>query len=425
MRAAMLLFLLASSVLTAPLIARYYERANIIVVDTIGRPVPYATVWATYPLRFERDANTSRILTNLTGRATIQFTNFDEVTDRGSRYEYTVYAKFGKSQDSAQLRHFLSPFEYREDPYPLTVKAHYLWLRVLDQRRAPHVNASVYWENSSALTDSSGNARMMVGDGKIQVRVAKGGFENLFNLTVTNDSSEQAIWPVYSPLIRVLDDRGEPLLAELVLGGVGAATNESGYAQFQQSPMQSAELTVTYEGKEKRATLYFATQEKSTIIFDTHRPIIKSVTVEVINGLGRITADVADEGLYASGFDESSRFSVRYRAKGRDREIPMYTLERGVYRADIPAQPPNTIVSFTLTVTDRDGNVQTAEGEYTVPLPRPGENQSGNWTGPPITPPAGDKIFGFDSIAVYAGVGAAIIAFIAGYLLIFRKKEEY
>jgi hypothetical protein len=411
--------------LALPLFAEYSESINIIVVDQLGRPVPGATVWAEYWIRYELKANTSKLITGANGTVTIKYFNYDPSGSR-TKNDYTVYVKFGSSSVSQSFSHSSTPV-IREDPYPMHVTSYALYLKLFDQTRQPHPNTTVQFENSAATTDSSGNAFLQVGGGKINITLRKLGFESTRSFTMVNDTNEQVIWPIYSPRVKVIDDRGAPLNATVRAGDMEIQTDVNGTAQFPKTPLASAEVAATYGRREKKLVADFSVQESLTIVIDTHKPVFRSLpTVELVDGLGRVTIEVADEGAYASGFDENSHFVVRYRVKGRERDASMYTLKRGTYQADIPVQPPNTYVSFSITISDKEGNSNKALGEYIVPSgtkPKPPGGGTGqNGTG---TTPDGDKIFGFDPTTVYAGVGAAIIAMVAGYFLILKKKDEY
>lgn len=409
----LLLLLLFSAVVCGD----FYKDINVQVLDEIGRPIPGADVSISYQLNSVQGyIETSPQATNASGQVTIRIINTEKYEDR-VEYGFTVIAKYGTQKAEAS-------YDVNSMPNMITLqlKVYRFTVKVVDQAGNP-LSAIVSVGKYTAPTNTQGYAKLLVPYGNADIIAAYKGTEGKINMDVVADAEREIIIPLYSLTVHVFDDNGNPLNATVEYSGESAETNQDGSAYFAETPVSIGTLKVTYDNhlKEKSITLSAASDE--TVVFDSTPPSITDVTVEAIDGVGRITATIADSGTYGSGIDETTRLFVRYKINVTEKEKDMYLVGRDRYRVDIPKQEENTLVLFTIFASDKDGNRNSLSGNYIVPRK---ETSSGNGEVTPVTPTESGvtKIFGIDLNAIIIvvliiAIGCAVFIFMK------RKAEEY
>ncbi len=90
----------------------------------------------------------------------------------------------------------------------------------------------------------------------------------------------------------------------------------------------------------------------------------------------RISFFLDDPNPLASGPDIGST-TVSYVVSGVTQEAVPYA-ESGAYAVEIPAPPENTLLRFTITAYDMEGNMNTVNGEYLVTPETEPEQETGN-----------------------------------------------
>lgn len=395
----------------------FYEKINVQVLDEIGRPIQGADVSISYQLNSVQGyVETEPQKTNASGQVSIGIENTEEFPD-SIEYDFTVTASYGK--ESAEVS-----YDVRSTPAMITLqlRVYRFTVRVADQFGNP-LSAIVSVGNAVAPTDAQGYARLFVPYGNADIIADYKGIEGKINLDIVADAVREITIPLYHLTVHVFDDQGNTLPAAVEYGEETVQTDEGGSASFAETPVSTGTLKVTYEKHEKETEVNLAVTSEEKVVFDFTPPSISDVSVEVVDGVGRITATIADEGTYPSGIDETTRIFARYKINMTEKEKDMYLVGRDRYRVDIPKQEGNTLVLFTIFVSDKEGNRNSISGNYVVPQK---EAPAGEGEVVPVTPP-GEGTISIFGIELNAIVMALLIVVVLGAIFIFlkRRAEEY
>ena len=407
--------LLASALLlllTGHTSAKYTENLTVQVFDYSLRPVEGAQVYVDYEINSVKgDSMTRPVLSDSHGYAYLLFTDYEEV-DSQTNYAYTLYVKYGDQLQTASL----IAVNGEKRVYTMQVESYVAFAHVLDQNGRP-LPANVTVGTVTKPTDASGRAYFALPPGNYTLKVEQNDLlKNIpFRLdNSTGDHSIDAMLSYYSLDVLVQDDSLRPLPAQVMVGDASVMTDSSGIAHFRNVNTDSPQVVVTYGQGIKRIQPDLKSGTSLTVTFDTTKPTIKDQYSSVSDsGVGSVRFFVEDPGPAASGIDS---VSVSYEVAGTPSALSVYTIGYNSFEAKIPAQPDGTLVKYTITVTDKEGNTAAGYGSYLVS--QGGSGNSTNSTGgnlPPVQIP-GEGIF--------AGIAVlAIAAFAAIYYYNKRKAD--
>ena len=299
----------------------------------------------------------------------------------------------------------------------VTVNVYPIDIYVRDQQNAAVGNATVTIGSESKKTDQNGYVRFFSGAGELSYLMSYMDGKQAGKITVSDDSTLGITLEAYPMTIDVMDEDGEPLNATLSIQNKTVQLGSDGHFYDAQVFGTEIELDVTYAGITKSFTIYPATDNSETVVFDFGSPIIGNITKEETDGKVRMMIPVSDGGLYPSGVDTSS-IIVSYRPEsagesGQWSKAVTYVSQKNVFIADFPEFSQNTIVQFKVEIADKEGNKATRTGKFTTSVPVTPTN--GTNTQPPTS-----STEEFPLIYVFGSV--LIVVFLAYMFLRLRGK---
>jgi len=396
--------------------AKYTENLTVQVFDNFLRPVEGAQVYVVYELTSVRgDIKTKPKITDSRGYTNILFSNYEAI-DNSTNYSYTLFVEYGGQLVSSSL----IGEDGERRAYSVQVESYIVSVRVLDQNNKP-LQANVTINKATKPTDTYGNAFFALPPGNYVLNVVR--YDLVKNIPIvienaTGDQSFDVLLNYYKFDILVRDDKRRPLSAQVEVNGVGAVTNSEGVAHFENITTSSPQVIVTYGQGIKRIQPNLQTNPSLNVIFDVNKPTINDkYSTLSSSGVGAVRFFVEDLGVEASGIDT---VSVSYEVAGEQNMLSVYTIGYNSFEVKIPAQPVGTLVKYTITVSDKEGNTAVEYGNYVVSLE---SSPSGdvNASLPATLPPAP----GISNESIFAGIAVlAVIAFAAIYYFNKKKASE-
>ena len=411
MKISALFLLLAAGVLllTGAPSAKYTENLTVQVFDLSLRPVEGAQVYVDYELNsVTGNVKTKPKLTDARGYTNIVFSDYESI-DSETEYAYTLYVRYGNQLVSASL--IAEDGENRT--YTMQVESYVAFVRVFDQTGKPlQANATV--GKVTKPTDASGNTFFVLPPGNYTLKVERKDLVKNIPLTLgstTGDQSLDVLLSYYKLDILVRDDARHPLSAKVEVNGLSSETDSEGRAHFENISIVSPQVVVVYGQSIKRIEPNLQASPTLDVIFDINKPTIKDQYSTLSpSGVGVIRFFVEDFGPEASGIDS---VSISYEIAGAQNTLSVYTIGYNSFEAKIPAQPVGTLVKYTITVSDKEGNTVVGYGNYVVSLGGANTSVSANASSPgtsdlPSIPNEGI----FIGIAVLAVAAFAIIYYL-------------
>ncbi len=392
--------------------AKYTENLTVQVFDQALRPVEGAQAYVEYELNsIKGDIKTKPKTIDSTGHANILFTNYEEI-ESSTIYAYTLYVKYGDQLVSASL--IATDGENRA--YTMNVESYIAFVRVMDQKGKP-LAANVTVGGTTKQTSAGGTTYFALPPGAYTLKVERADLVKNTPLEIgadTGDRSIDVVLSYYSIDVRVRDDRRNPLSASVEVNGAEAKTNQEGVAHFDNITTDAPQVIVVYGQGIKRIQAMLQVSSVLDVTFDVNRPAIKDqISTISPSGVGTIRFFVEDTGPDASGVDT---VSVSYEVGGVQNSLSVYAIGYNSYEVKIPSQPSGTLVKYTISVADKEGNADTSYGDYVVQAESQA-NTNGTGQEPPMTtsePLPGETVF----VGI---VALAVLAFAAIYY--FNKKR--
>jgi len=422
MRFPAFILLLALSALLLPGApsAKYTQNLTVQVFDYSLRPVEGALVYVEYELNsIKGTVKTKPKPTDSRGYANILFTNYEEIA-KETNYAYTVYAKYGDQLPSASLiAGGGENLSFSNRTYTLQVESYIAFVRVLDQKGRP-LFANVTANGNTKETGASGSTFFALPPGNYTVKVERADLVKNLPLSIANATGDRPIDVVlsyYSLDVSVMDDRRNPLLAQVEVNGVAGQTGDDGVAHFANITVDRPQVIVVYGQGIQRLTPDLAASPALDVVFDVNKPSIKEQYSTLSpTGVGTVRFFVEDLGPEASGIDT---VSVSYEASGVQNRLSVYAIGYNSFEAKIPAQPPGTLVKYAITVSDKAGNSVVGNGNYVAP---DSAGQAANSTGQPPPAQIGNLV---SAEGIITGIVVlAVVAFAAIYYLNKRKEQS-
>ncbi len=339
----------------------YYDVVVVQVLDGKLRPVQNAKVTVTYQLNYVKGYVTTReFLTNINGNAVIPISNTEE-SDRLRKEDFTVNVEY--ASESTSERYYV---HRHENVIQLQLRVYNAEIRVVDEG-GRSLDASVIVGNYGDRTGADGYAFFRVPHGEQEIIVRYGAVEERTEVDVTDDFARTFTIPIDLLRMRVVDQYGNPLRAEVEVRGKRKATDAQGYVQFGKLENVNVEYYVEYQEKKKNGTVNAHAQDVFYVSFDKVAPKISNVSITSSEeGIGIVTVQVRDRGDYASGLGGGS-LVLEYSVNGTDMgEIIMYRAGYNEYQAEIPEQASGSEIKYTVYAEDLEGNMNHISGTYTI-----------------------------------------------------------
>ncbi len=390
--------------------AKFTANLTVQVFDQDLRPVEGAQVYVEYQLNaVDGDIKTKPKLTNESGLVFIQFTNYEEI-ENSTDYTYVLYTKYGDQLKTADLAANATYIR----KYSMHVEAYYLFVGAFDQNGKPIV-ANVTVGEETKETDTTGRVGFQVPQGSYTIKVEQKDFVRNQDINISQDESVDITVGLYELEVRVTDDNKNPLLASVEVSSQHKETDSTGTAVFGNISNEAPQVVARYGQGFKKATPSLKTQTSVDIVFDLNKPVIKELYVDLSDsGAGTLGLFADDLGIAASGIET---VAVSYEVDGIETSVPAYSIAYNTFEAKLPAQAPGTLVKYSATVTDKEGNSAYGAGSYAIPGDEPPE---------PEPEPDGE---GFDlGIPVETIVIAIVVFAIVAYGVLFylnkRKRDS-
>ncbi|MFA5106237.1 MAG: hypothetical protein WC506_04735 [Candidatus Micrarchaeia archaeon] len=399
-------------IMSAGVFAGFIGNATVQVLDSKLRPIEGAQVSVIYRLNDDNpNFVTAPKLTDEKGMANITFTNI-EYNVKDDYYKFKMSATYqGKT---AQVD---GDLKAQKPVYTITLPVHLLDITLLDEYNSP-AQGRVTIGNKTVITDSSGAAHFSLVEGGYSVKAEYLGGVRTIYLNLSDDVSRIIVFRIFTPVVNVADDRGQPLSAKVTLGNYTAQTDSSGNARFPLTTVQQTNATIEFGNLKVVRELTFDESDTAKVSLDLNAPKISDVNATYAKGFVTISAAIADMGEFASGFGNNSEFVVNYTIGQNKRRTYMYPLTVNRFQAEIPIIDPKQTVYYTLSASDISGNSMSVSGEFTPEAPAP--NATGNSTGIIPSAPSGTD---FGQIGLYI-VAVLVVLGIVAYIFKKRKEEE-
>ncbi len=263
---------------------------------------------------------------------------------------------------------------------------------VIDPTAAPLANATVWFNNETKTTDARGFAKFYAPIGAADYLISYLDGKQPGSIMVSNDVNFQAIIKYYPVTVQVVDDNGNPLNATLATGTKVVQLGSNGTYYDPKVFGNSFQFNVSYAGVVKESVMNPETDNPKKVLYDFTSPAIGTVVKSESDGKVRLTIPVTDPGLYPSGVDPAS-ISVTYRAESATQwsRAVTFTSAKGVFAADFPEFPPNSVIQFKVEASDLEGNKASVDGRFST-LPPPPANSSNSSITPQPQAPAGQGL---------------------------------
>lgn len=392
--------------------AGYTENLTVQVFDQALRPVEGAQAYVEYELNsIKGDVKTKPKATDSTGYANILFTDYEEI-ESSTDYAYTLYVKYGDQLESASL----VAVNGESRTYTMEVESYIAFVRVMDQTGKP-LSANVTANGVTRQTNAEGSTFFALPPGNYTLKVERSDLVRNLPLLInaaTGDRSIDAVLSYYSLEVHVKDDRRNPLSATVDVNGEAAKTDSDGVARFSNITTDTPTVIVTYGQGIKRMQALLQASNSLEVVFDVNKPAIKDqVSTISPSGVGTIRFFVEDTGPEASGVDT---VSVSYEVGATQNQLSVYAIGYNSYEVKIPAQAAGTLVKYSITVSDKEGNTAASQGDYVV---QPQSQSNSSAPAPDAPMPASEPV---QNETIFVGIVAlAVLAFAAIYY--FNKKR--
>ncbi|MBD3398033.1 hypothetical protein GF412_02560 [Candidatus Micrarchaeota archaeon] len=385
--------------------AGFVDTLNIKVIDHKYRPIEDAKVTVTY----QKDRTTGKgyVTTNP------QYTGADgkvEETIRNSevfedRVEcgVTITAEY----DGVVVEREIEAQSHSAELQLRFEEAYLLNLKVVDRYGSPIAGTQIRVNEMYRNTSSSGFVAIIVNKGDVDVAVPYLSGVISEEIQVEEDTTYTLQARVYPLNLQVVDDQGDPLVADII---VEDEEYEGSEVEIEEIALQSPYVKVVYGSLEKTPEIDLASETDYIVSFDLTPPEITNVEVERDEDELRIRFFVYDHGAYATGADLDET-TVSYTVGGVTEYAVPY-VESGSYIVDMPVPDENSLLRFTITTYDMEGNMQTVNGQYLV---TPGEEEEED--GEPIeeeeTGEGGQPPTGAEDNTLFIVIGAVVVLVLA------------
>ncbi len=392
----------------------FVDELNIKVIDSKYRPINGAAVNITY----QKDETTGKgYVTSTTqysgedGKVSMTARN-TEVIEKRVECDITIQVEY----DGVQIEREVEAQAHSAEIQMQFEDAYLLSLKVVDMQGQAISNTRVRINEMYQNTSETGYIAMIVNGGTVEIAVPYLGAVVTREVPMTSDLSYTLQARAYALNLEVVDDRGDPLAAQITVEDeevMGSGIEVAGLA------ITNPYVRVAYGSVEKFPSIDLTQGGEYTVSFDLTPPEITNVEVSKSTDELKIRFFLVDPNVLASGANIDAT-TVSYIVSGVTQTAVPYA-ESGAYAVEIPVPPENSLLRFTITAYDEEGNMNTVNGEYLVTSavdngPDPGETGDGEEGGIEIPEEGGMILL----------VLGAIVVLVLGYVVIsyFRGLSE-
>jgi hypothetical protein len=304
----------------------------------------------------------------------------------------------------------------------IKLDVYYLSIRVLDQKGKPVEGAKILVNNFEGTTDSAGLTIFRVSSGTVNVMVYYGGGERSEYVEITADKEYSLSYFTSGLVFNIQDDQGNPLDAIVLFSGEEYQT-ESGTVTIEDVATQNPEVTVIYEGREKKPQVSLTYGTEYTIIFDIHPPTISSISADYKNEVLTFSMEIRDEGKYASGVNPN-KIVFEYNLGSEWDKGKVFYKSGDTYTAEITGVKKDSVILYKISVEDLDGVIETKDGSVSVFEEQPIENNPSNGNGGDDENGEEKGEGGFSFLPIIAGILVlGVLAYLAWTKVIHKPPE--
>ena len=339
--------------------AGFEDTLHIKVIDRHYRPIENAAVNVIY----QKDQSTGKgfVTTNTQytgadGKVTETIRN-TEIFESKVDCSVTVQAEY----DGVNVTRQIDANAHSAEIQLRFEDAYLLGLSVIDRYGQPIANTTVKINNMYRDTSENGYIGIIVNAGTVDVAVPYLHGVLTDEISITDDTTYTLQAKVYPFKLNVVDDLGQPLVANIFV------EDEEFYdtgVDIAEMALPTPNVKVIYGSVEKTVPVNLAEETEYIVSFDLTPPEITNVNIVREGDDIKITFYIYDPNALASGpnLDETT---VTYTIGGVTQSGVPYA-ESGAYAVEIPAPPVNTLLRFTITTHDMEGNMNTLNGEYLI-----------------------------------------------------------
>jgi len=329
------------------------ETITVQVLDSRGVPIPNASVTATYQLDVTTGKGyytTPPVFTDSSGKVRIHMQNKEVVPERVD-CSFTVRASYDNQKAAVT-------YEYQHHPHIITLqlKVSAVDVTVFDQNGKPLKDVVVVIRNTTTKTDVNGKCRMLLGYGKdlmaLLYRDGHIGREVEINQPITHLSFQ---FPIYSLTLRVLDEQGKAVPAEVTVNGVKYRVSEDGTVVVREMVTRLPLVVVKYKGVVRQWRPDLSARTDYTVVFDFTPPIIKQPQFVIENNRVKMMFEVFDPGKMSSGISPDGVVVSVRKSSGESSEVTPYVVGADTYKVDL-GEVEAGIWLITLKAQDEMGN---------------------------------------------------------------------
>lgn len=407
----MLVFAIAFMLLLVPAaFSTFNDYVSVQVVDMLGRPVQNATVFVTYQRDSLRGLQTISQLSDALGMASFTIENVEIVEGEVDK-TVTIRVLYGYKGARREIEVYQHP-----SSIIIQTELYLLKVKVTDQRRAPLLSR-VSAGNFTGYANANGDVAFLVPPGDTTIIADFSNGQQVKSITVRGDTSEDIIFPVYNPIVKLMDDTGEPVKGYVTLLDRIEEADELGMAKFKDYVGPTAVFTAQSKGFKQTARADLSEGTNIIIFFDMHPPEISNIIVERLGDrYARVRAMVAESGIYGSGMGELSDVYVDYVSGSRHGRETMYMDSNSIYEAELDVGLADSL-SYIVYAIDNAGNRNSVAGSAVLVI------LDTNSTSPGII---GGNLgsVGMPLPIVLGGVVVLAAVAIGAYLYLTREKAQ-
>ncbi len=412
----------------ASLFALWTEKVEVHVVDKSLRPIKGAVVTVLYqrsswPIT-DKDTSFDGIgifITNESGKVSFSFANQVDFAAH-QIYYYKVKANFSTmlQQSEKVLCTVVEGTCHDFQPYPVTFKfdAYRINMKVQDQNGEPIEGAKVYTALGNFTTDEKGEAWVNMPNGaSYSIIVEYGGKKRtLTGKIASKDENPVVVLSRFDLKFRVINDKGDPVPADVLVDGSSQHTDDQGYVQFKNIISDNVEVFLRYADGSRYYNISLTSNIDSELVIDENPPVVTISGKRADEKLKAIfiTAMVTDPNPKASGMRTTEPVVLKYNAGEGWKSLDMYKTGKDTYQATIPLIYDTNIL-FEITAYDAQDNEKTVSDSIFVKKEGGVVTNNTNTTQPPAD--GGQPQGGLDIVTLAAGVIVVLIV-----LLILYKK---
>ncbi|PIT84236.1 hypothetical protein COU37_04180 [Candidatus Micrarchaeota archaeon CG10_big_fil_rev_8_21_14_0_10_45_29] len=395
------------------------EYVSVQVLDSLGIPIEGAQVNITWEITDARGyATTKTLITDSVGKTGSFMLTNQEYNAEDTNYDYIVNARYNDAYAN-------KTFTYGKGSAPRTVflPLSTITFRIRDGAGLPVQVELVVDKKYSMHTNANGIATMLLANGTHSVQPYYMDMQDTTDFIVKGLQTVDLTMNLYALAVRVIDDEGNPIAAQVYAGTQTQKSIDDGWAYFKNITNPQVVVKTSYGRYAKTVPVDLDADDEAIVVFDTHPPEIESIQPQWQEKNLQVRAIIEDKGAYASGL-RGGNASVELYYMGSDRvqkKVPMYSVGYKLYEGLIETDGQVQTIRYTVQASDADGNTASNSETFVIPTANPSGFVGG--ATPPANPVSEQNSADWAIIPVIVFV-IAIVAVIGYYYYKMRMAAQ-